>query len=252
MRRVPSLPVGQIPLPPLLLFDLDDTIVTFEQHGPPAWREVCEAAAGRCGVSAGTLYCELQRVADSYWSDPDRHRMGRLDLDNTRRRLASQAFAKLGVDMALAIETTDAYITLSESRIGLFPGAREALVALSEQHRLALVTNGESRKQRAKIERFELAPLFERVFIEQEVGVGKPDPAVYRHILSDMRSVPEDCCMVGDNLAWDVAAPKSLGICGIWNDWRGKGLPQDSPVKPDRIVRSIAELLPWLDGAIDR
>lgn len=238
-------------LPPILLFDLDDTIVTFDQHGQPAWREVCEAAAGKCAVSAGALYGELQRVADAYWSDPDRHRMGRLDLDNTRRRLASEAFANLGVDTALAVETTNLYITLSESRIGLFPGARESLVALSARHRLALVTNGESRKQRAKIDRFELEPLFERVFIEQEVGVGKPDPAVYAHILSEMRVAPEDCCMVGDNLSWDVAAPMSLGIRGIWNDWRGKGLPKNSSVKPDWIVRSIAELLALPEGPAD-
>jgi HAD superfamily hydrolase (TIGR01509 family) len=97
-------------------------------------------------------------------------------------------------------KTTNLYITLSESRIGLFPGAREALSALSAQHRLALVTNGEAHKQRRKIERFDLGPFFERVFIEQEVGVGKPDPAVYRHILSEMRATPKDCCMVGDNL----------------------------------------------------
>lgn len=230
-------------LPPILLFDLDDTIVTFSQHGPPAWREVCEAAARESGVGAGTLYAELQRVADAYWSDPDRHRLGRLDLDNTRRRLASEAFANLGVDTALAVAITNRYITLSESRMGLFPGAREALLSLLGQHRLALVTNGEAHKQRRKIERFELGPLFERVFIEQEVGVGKPDPAVYRHILSEMRAAPQDCCMVGDNLAWDVAAPMSLGIGGIWNDWSGQGLPQSSPVQPDEIVQSIAELL---------
>ena len=230
-------------LTPILLVDLDDTIVTFEQHGPPAWREVCEAAARRCSVEASALSGELQRVANDYWSDPERHRRGRLDLDNTRRRLASQAFANLGVDAALAVETTDRYIALSESRMGLFPGARDALVALSQRHRLALVTNGESHKQRWKIERFGLGPLFERVFIEQEVGVGKPDPAVYRHILSEMAAAPPDCCMVGDNLSWDVAAPKSLGMHAIWNDWRGKGLPENSPVQPDRIVRSIAELL---------
>jgi putative hydrolase of the HAD superfamily len=229
-------------LPALLLFDLDDTIVTFEQHGPPAWREACAAAAQRCGVGGDTLYDELQRVANAYWSDPHRHRLGRLDLDNTRRRLASEAFANLGVDPALAIETTDRYIAMSESRIGLFPGARDTLTALSSGHRLALVTNGESHKQRRKLERFELGPLFERVFIEQEVGVGKPDPLVYRRILSDMRVAPVDCCMIGDNLSWDVAAPQSLGILGVWNDWRGKGLPEASPVKPDWIIRSIAEL----------
>jgi len=235
-------------LPPILLFDLDDTIVTFDQHGPSAWREVCEQAARRCAVSADTLYGELIRVADEYWADPARHRIGRLDLDNTRRRLVSEAFVNLGVDPALAIPITDEYIALREARMGVFPGAREALAALSTRHRLALVTNGESHKQREKIERFALARFFERVFIEQEVGVGKPDPAVYRHILFEMRARPADGCMIGDNLSWDVAAPQSLGLRGIWNDWRGKGLPTGSSVKPDRIVHFIAELVQTGEG----
>jgi putative hydrolase of the HAD superfamily len=229
-------------LPSILLLDLDDTIVTFEEHGPPAWREVCQEAARRCGVGAETLYAELGRVADDYWANPEHHRIGRLDLDNTRRRLACEAFANLGVEAALAIATTDAYIALREAKMGLFPGVREALAILSTRHTLALVTNGESHKQRGKIERFALAPFFARVFVEEEVGVGKPDPAVYRHVLGVIGAAPVDCCMIGDNLAWDVAAPQSLGIRGVWNDWRGQGLPQGTAVVPDRIIGSIAEL----------
>jgi len=61
-------------------------------------------------------------VADAYWSDSERHRFGRLDLDNTRRRLVSQAFANLGVEAALAVEATNAFISLREHRMGLFPG----------------------------------------------------------------------------------------------------------------------------------
>ena len=42
-------------------------------------------------------------------------------------------------------------------------------------------------------------------------------------------------------LAEDVVS----GRCGqqVWVDFRGKGLPQDSPIQPDRIVRSIVELI---------
>ena len=34
----------------------------------------------------------------------------------------------------------------------------------------------------------------------------------------------------------------------VWVDFRGKGLPQDSPILPDRIVRSIVELIPRDEG----
>jgi putative hydrolase of the HAD superfamily len=50
--------------------------------------------------------------------------------------------------------------------------------------------------------------------------------------------------MVGDNLEWEVAAPQRLGIYSIWHDHLGEGLPPGSPVRPDRIIRTIAELHP--------
>jgi HAD superfamily hydrolase (TIGR01549 family) len=231
-------------LPSVLLFDLDDTIVSFDQHSAPAWRYVCAAAEARCGRTAADLYQEIQRVSDAYWSDPERHRLGRLDLDNTRRRLVRQAFANLGVDTALADPITNSFIALREARIDVFPGAKETLVELAQAHRLALVTNGETHKQRAKIDRFGLAPLFERIFVEQDMGFGKPDPRAFQYVLAAMAAKPADCCMIGDNLSWDIAAPQALGIFAIWNDWRGRGLRPGTTTKPDRIIRSIVELRP--------
>jgi len=230
-------------LPPVLLFDLDDTIVTFDQHSTPAWQQVCEVAAAKCGQSAAALHREIQRVSDTYWADPERHRLGRLDLDNTRRRLVREAFGHLGIDIALATQVTDTFIALREGAIDVFPGAKETLLTLSQTRRLALVTNGESHKQRAKIDRFDLGPRFERIFVEEEVGFGKPDPRIFRHVLAEMKTTPGQCVMIGDNLSWDIATPQALGIASVWNDYRGQGLPAGTMVRPDRIIRSICELL---------
>jgi HAD superfamily hydrolase (TIGR01549 family) len=230
-------------LPPILLFDLDDTLVSFDQHSAPAWRQVCEAAAPKTGWSASELYREIHRVGELYWSDPERHRLGRLDLDNTRRRLVRQAFTNLGVDTALANQVTDTFIALREERMDVFPGAKDTLVALARTRRLALITNGESHKQRAKIDRFALGPLFERIFIEEEIGFGKPDPRAYGHVLAELAVAPDACWMIGDNLSWDVAGAQALGIFAVWNDWRGQGLPPDSTVQPDLVIRSVSELI---------
>jgi putative hydrolase of the HAD superfamily len=54
--------------------------------------------------------------------------------------------------------------------------------------------------------------------------------------------------MVGDHLEWEVAAPQRLGIFAIWHDALGRGLPAGSPVKPDRIIRSLSELLDRTKG----
>ena len=108
--------------------------------------------------------------------------------------------------------------------------------------RLALLTNGAQSAQRRKIARFEIADLFDAIFVEGELGFGKPDERVYRRALSALDVKPADAWMVGDNLEWDVAAPQKLGMSGVWIDARGRGIPDQSAVKPDYIVRSLAEL----------
>ena len=52
-----------------------------------------------------------------------------------------------------------------------------------------------------------------------------------------------DTWMVGDNLEWEVVAPQRLGIHAIWHDVAGEGLPEGSAVRPDRVIRSLHELL---------
>ena len=115
--------------------------------------------------------------------------------------------------------------------------------------RLALLTNGAAVAQRRKITRFELADLFDAILVEGELGFGKPDERVYERALSALDVKPSDAWMVGDNLEWDVAAPQKLGLSGIWIDTRGRGLPEQSSVRPDHIVRSLAELRSLLDGS---
>jgi putative hydrolase of the HAD superfamily len=53
--------------------------------------------------------------------------------------------------------------------------------------------------------------------------------------------------MVGDNLEWDVAGPQREGIAGIWIDARGRGVPAEQTVRPDRIIARLADLRGALD-----
>ena len=49
--------------------------------------------------------------------------------------------------------------------------------------------------------------------------------------------------MVGDNLEWEIMAPQRLGIYAIWHDGYGAACPPNSPIRPDRIIRCLSELL---------
>jgi putative hydrolase of the HAD superfamily len=79
---------------------------------------------------------------------------------------------------------------------------------------MALVTNGDARQQRQKIERWALAPFFDVIVIEGEFGRGKPEEAVYRHALDALGAQPSSACMVGDHLEWDSRRPSGSGCAG--------------------------------------
>jgi putative hydrolase of the HAD superfamily len=144
----------------------------------------------------------------------------------------------------LAEEMAHVFNEAQLTTITAFPGAIEAVTELRERGvKLALITNGEALQQRRKIDRFQLAPLFDCVIVEGEFGKGKPDPDVYHHALATLGVQPHEAWMVGDNLEWEVIVPKQLGLYTVWVDFAKQGLPADSLAQPDRIIHNLAELV---------
>ena len=232
------------PLPAAILLDLDDTILAY---GDPeeCWRTVCDRFVSRVSVSSfEELLDAINGVREWYWSDLERHRQGRFVLSDARRRIVAMAFTRLGINAPeVAIELADAYAEMREGRAHPFPGAIDTIQYFRSQGvRLGLVTNGGSEMQRGKLKRFGLEPYFDCILIEGEFGAGKPDERVFCHMLEQLGVAASDTWMVGDNLQRDISGAQALGLITIWVDWRGGGLPESSPVQPDRIIRSITDL----------
>jgi putative hydrolase of the HAD superfamily len=183
-------------------------------------------------------------VREWYWSDPERHRLGRLDLAAARREVAHIALKEVGLDDPdLALQIGDTYHDLRHMGLRPVEEAIDTVEWLKDSGcRLALLTNGSARMQRGKIDRFGLAGFFDSILIEGELGFGKPDPRVYAQALDALGVAARDTWMVGDNLEWDVAEPQRQGIYGIWIDVRGSGLPQGHAIRPDRIIRRLSDL----------
>jgi putative hydrolase of the HAD superfamily len=231
--------------PRALLLDLDDTILDDSSLVHESWRDACAGHADRLApLDAATVVDAIRKASKSFWDDPERHRTGRLQLEAARRKVVRLALIDLGVeDEELAGCIGDAYSHRRDAGMAPLPDAIDTVRWLRDSgKRLALLTNGAAAAQRRKIERFELADLFDAILVEGELGFGKPDERVYWRALSALDVEPSDAWMVGDNLEWDVAAPQKLGMSGVWIDARGRGLPEQSPVKPHYIVRSLADL----------
>ena len=233
------------PLPPGLLLDLDDTILTYDVLSHEMWQRTCEAFAARCGTDAGTLHRTLDDMRGWYWRDPERSRAGRLRLNEARAEVVHLGLQSLGADdRALAAELAEDFRTNRDAAIGFFPGARETLDELRRRGlRLALITNGQSHLQRAKLQRFDLEPYFDVICVEGEMGFGKPDRRAFESALAGLGLGPDETWMVGDNLTWDILGAQALGIFSVWHDARRRGLPADPPAVPDHTIYALSELV---------
>lgn len=227
-----------------LLLDLDDTLLDYSGGVDRSWAEACTACCAPAGIDADALVSAIADTRRWFWDDPERHRRERINMPGAWQHIVEFALERLGqTATGLAAAVARDYAARRRETMRLFP---EAVDCLSELRRrgvpLGLVTNGDAVQQRDKIERHGLARFFDAILIEGEFGAGKPDAAVYRHVLDALGTAPSEAWMVGDHLEWDVGAPQELGLGGVWIDRRGFGLPTDSPVRPHRIIRSLGEL----------
>jgi HAD superfamily hydrolase (TIGR01509 family) len=118
------------------------------------------------------------------------------------------------------------------------PLVREALGELAGRLRLAIVTNGGA-AQRTKLARLGLASVPHAIFVSGELGVAKPDPAMFEHALR-WAGVPADATLfVGDHPAIDLAPAAALGMATAW---RVRGEWPDSLAPPTYRITRIAEL----------
>jgi putative hydrolase of the HAD superfamily len=238
-------------LPKAILFDLDDTLISAYNRPDRAWLTIANEFADELHPNPpAEVAAVINNSADVFWADAERHRVGRLQLIDARVTIVTDAFAAIAragrtpPGDPVVRRMAARYNALRDEQMHLFEGAHHVVDTFRARGvRLALITNGAAAPQRAKVERFDLTHRFHHIQIEGEHGFGKPEERAYRHALASLGVDASETWMVGDNLEWEVIAPQRLGIHAIWHDVAGEGLPEGSAVRPDRVIRSLHELL---------
>lgn len=216
-----------LPRPVAIVFDLDDTLLTAYRTPGPTWAAIIAEHAAALGEHDTRWVTEevLSRVLD-FLSNEEGRKLWRLEGDATRRRVVRSAFHQLNLARPAGTEPlhgidadwiADRFETYLEETITLKPHAHEVLETLAARGiRLGLLTNGSGWRQRGKIARFDLGRHFAAIRIEEEAGIGKPEPAAYLGILAALSVAPGQAMMVGDDPVWDVTAPARLGLTAVF------------------------------------
>jgi putative hydrolase of the HAD superfamily len=177
----------------------------------PSPFSVFAEAAGELGTTPdrvlGLVFGPYDRDTDHPWHRLER---GELSLLDAREAI-----------MALASEAGLAFDPLAIlARMAGGGAAREAVVAATRRLRdrglrTALVTNNAREFSRGWRSLIPIAELFDAVIDSSEVGVRKPDPAIFSLALRELGGIaPEDAIFL-DDFPGNVAAARRLGMRGV-------------------------------------
>jgi len=128
------------------------------------------------------------------------------------------------------------YLTLDA-----FPEVRDTLARLKQAGmRTAILSNGSPRMLKAAVEGAQITHLLDAVLSVEEVGVYKPHPRVYQLAVERLGLEAGAIAFQSSN-AWDAWAASAFGMRVVWCN-RYDQRPEKLPGRPDREIRSLAEL----------
>jgi phosphoglycolate phosphatase len=154
-------------------------------------------------------------------------------------RLMEQVVTDAAMREAALIQFTTIYDGHLLDRTVLYPGAREAIEAMSGLQ-LAVLSNKPSAMTKRIVEGLGLAPFFRIVYGGDSMPVKKPDPATLRRVCQELGVEPRETVLVGDS-KYDVMTAKNAGAVACAVSW-GYARPGDLD-GADYVVDSFAAVV---------
>lgn len=206
-----------------VLFDLDGTLLNRNE----TFRGFLIAQLTRLGVPL-LAASEIDRI---------------MTIDDNARCSRADFYGRLAADLALPAGTADRLVdefmtSFPEACVpmaNLFP----TLQTLGDAGlRLGLITNGNESIQGRKIDRLGIREQFDAIAISESIGVHKPDPRIFHHVLQALDVPPAAAAFVGDHPEMDVAGARRSGLLAIW--MRDRAWPE--PDEVDYIIDDLSDL----------
>ena len=130
-------------------------------------------------------------------------------------------------------------------RLVPFGDAVEGLTRLQGRYRLVALSNGEPWLLEHLVAN-QIKVEFDRIISVEEAGFFKPHPSVYRTAVRLLAAEPHELMMVAAH-GFDIMGARACGYRGAYVDRYGLP-PEESPYRPDLVVKDFAELADRLLG----
>lgn len=123
----------------------------------------------------------------------------------------------------------------------LMPHAKEILTYLRPKYKMYILSNGFTELQSRKMQSAGIAHYFDGMILSEDIGVNKPNPAIFTHALQVTESTAEESLMIGDNYEVDIEGAQRVGIDQVFYNISKKDLNPEHP-QPTFTITSLLEL----------
>ena len=213
-----------------IFFDLDHTIWDFDKNAEETLYELYDIyRLDEIGLPSAAIFIQTYtRNNHQLWAEYHTGKITKEELRETRFR---RTFLELGVKPELLpVAFEDDYVKLCPTKTNLFPHAHQTLQYLQGKYTLHLISNGFKESSEMKIGNTNIGRYFEQVIISENVGVNKPDKAIFEHALHVAGAKKNESLMIGDSLEADVYGALNFGMDAIYFNPFNAHKPDDVPL----------------------
>ncbi|MCH7736916.1 MAG: HAD family phosphatase [Chloroflexi bacterium] len=178
----------------IIIFDLGGVLVNLD------WDKVCAALTRLSDQSYDAVMKEVRNgpVVESSM-------LGHLTPQEFHRSLC----AKIHSDIAF-----DLFVDIWNGLLSADEDMASFVEELGADHRLVLASNTDATHFAFARENFSVMQAFDQFFLSFEMGLLKPDPAYFHHVLYGLWASPANCIFIDDRPD-NVRAARNLGINGL-------------------------------------
>lgn len=217
-----------------LLFDLDDTLLDFQEAEKYALAKLFECEGIPLTPEVKNLY---KTINDKLWHEFEIGEISREQVIETRFSKLFEVLEKK-VDGSLIDKKYREYI--AESTV-FVEGAQRLIQELQKQYSLFIVTNGISETQYKRLHRTGLYNQFQNIFVSEDTGYQKPMKQYFEYVFERIPHFKkEETIIIGDSFSADIVGGYQAGIDTCWLNAKNK--INATHIRPTYEIHSLSQL----------
>ncbi len=211
----------------VILFDIDNTLLSFDEHVKESMKNGFKKFDIR--IYEDEMFYIFNQINNSLWQAIEK---GEIDFEELQKKRWNMIFECL--EITADGEAFEKYFRecLFESAIPV-DGAIELLKYLRDKYTLCVASNGPYLQQVNRLKISGMLPYFSDLFISEEIGSSKPSERFFKtcidrlNLKSEQEIQPCEIMIIGDSLSSDMAGGIKFGMQTCFYNPDKKSIPRE-------------------------